>query len=459
MLPEAISFLTFFLAGGAEDSLGAAPAEGVVLVDGREMAGRVLALKDGGVLLEGVETPIPLYELNSIVLERASPGDPSEAGTEAPDFDAGPMLRFRDGASLRGRVLLAGERVATVEVEPPETGPGKEARREKLTFRIPLEAIRAFRLREASRGDQVFEEDLSRESPPQLLGPASVEGVEKPPPAEAGSVGETELTGQLPRDLVYVRRSGGALRVEGLFQSLDDEYLTLILQGEPRRIRRQLVLGVILAPVATSVVETEVPAVFDLEGVGGLPAFLRGLQGEAPRRRFAIRFAGAPPGDVEEIPEGRLRLVRFSSDRVVFLSALDPIRVEQVPFIGSETSLQWQKDKAVGGGPLRLGGRTYRKGLGVHSRNVIEYDLQARYRSLAGVIGLDESAGPRGSVTFRVFADSKEIFSKEVGSGDPPETISLPADGVRRLRLEVDYGPDGVDFGDCADWADLRVTR
>ena len=56
-------------------------------------------------------------------------------------------------------------------------------------------------------------------------------------------------------------------------------------------------------------------------------------------------------------------------------------------------------------------------------------------------------------------SDEKAIFEKSLAHGDKPQNLSLPVSGVKTLRLEVDYGEDGVDFGDHANWADLRVTR
>jgi hypothetical protein len=247
--------------------------------------------------------------------------------------------------------------------------------------------------------------------------------------------------------------------VAGLLQSIDQEYLSLEIDGKPRRIRRSLVVGVILGPVASRVVESDVPAVVDLAQGDQIPAFLREIRGEAPARKVAIRFRGSRTEEVEEIPEGWIRRIRFSSDRVVFLSDIQPVMVDEAPLLGTRTTFPWRRDLAASGSPLRLGGRSYRKGIGVHSRSVLEFDLGARFRSLAGTLGLDESAGAEAGVSFRVFADGKELYSKGFRAGDPAGNLSLPVDGVNRLRLEVDYGDDGVDFGDHADWADLRVTR
>jgi len=415
--------------------------EGIIFQDGKEVPGRVMALVEGGLRVEGLAEPIPLHELNAIVLSDGKSGGADAAA----DFDGGPMVRFREGETVRGYVSDASGNLATVQLVSP--APGKPP----LPLKVPLEVVRGFRLREVLSGDNLFETDLAAGAPGGRS--RSSESV----PASAGN--GSAASDVSPSDVVYVRRSGGLLRVPGVLQSMDADYLTLNFDGKPKRLRRDLVLGIIFAPVATSAVESEIPAVFELEDGGQLPAFFRGIRGEAPQRSVILRFRGARSDDVQEIPESWIRRIRFSSDRVVFLSSIAPALVEETPLLGSSSAFPWRKNVAASGGPLRMGGRIFRKGIGVHSKSVLEFDIEARYRSLAGTIGLDESAGQEAGVTFRVLADGKEIYKKGFVHGDKPENISLPMDGVRRLRLDVDYGEDGVDFGDHADWADLRVAR
>ena len=114
---------------------------------------------------------------------------------------------------------------------------------------------------------------------------------------------------------------------------------------------------------------------------------------------------------------------------------------------------------AASGATLQMAGRSYRKGIGVHPRTVLEYDIGGAYRTFAAVIGLDASAGKDAAVTFRVSADGKELLRKDMSRDEPPQTVALPLGGVKRLVLEVDFGPDGIDLGDHADWADARVAR
>jgi hypothetical protein len=415
-------------------ALSAPPETGqVVLHDGKEIRGQWLGLRDGAILLEGAGEPIPIYEVSA--LHPRVPSGGSATNEEKPrSLDEGPALFFRDGEAFAGRVTAATGTAASVEIQAPGTrgsAPAVEAPGQ-LAIRIPMEALQAFRLRETHKADDLFEADLK----------------------DAGRRAASRKA-----DVVYVRRGANLLRVEGVFQSLDNEHLTLEFEGQAKRIRRQLVLGVILAPVASRSVESEVPAVFELQGGGQIPGYLAGLRGEGSGREVLMRFRGSAPTDAQPIPEGILRSIRFSSDRVIFLSSLEPARVEEVPLLGATNPFPWRKDQAVTGGPLKLGGKTYRKGLGVHPRSILEFDLEGRYRSFAATIGLDDGAGPEAALVFRVLADGKELLRKDMGRGTQPEVVLLPMDGVKRLRLEVDYGEDGVDFGDHADWADARVTK
>lgn len=405
---RSLPYLLPFLAAAA--ALPAAE-EGAVLLDGKSVPGRLLSVRDGAVLLDGRSEPIPLYELSALVL----PGALEEP--KVISFDKGPIVVFREGEVLQARVLDVSK--ATARLQLPATGG---------TLNVPTDVLKGFRLREVNAADELFEADLKEPRPPE-------------------------------KDIVYVRRGASLLRVQGVFEVLDEEYLTLEFEGEHRRLRRALVLGVLFAPLASAEVDSDIPAVFEVVGSGHLPASLSGVRGDGATREVLLRFRGAPTGALEALPAARVREIRFSSDRVLFLSAAQPVRVEETPLFGTAPTFPWRKDLAASGGPLQLGGRVYRRGLGVHSRSVLEYELGAKYTSFAAVIGLDDTASGDAGVTFRVAADGKEILQRDLRRGAKPESVLLPVGGVKRLQLLVDYGPDGVDFGDHADWADARVAK
>jgi hypothetical protein len=379
---------------------------GVLLLDGSFIRGEVVEADGGAVRIGGHAEPVPYYEIREIRFHRgtAPPG--------APAFDAGPLISFRDGELLRGRLLEAGETTARIEVAGlPQ-------------IEVPLEALRAFRLREAHREDGIFERE-AKGAPPRT-------------------------------DTVFVRRSG-LLRIAGSFKGLSSELLSLEYDGAVRRLSRQIVQGVIFAPVASARPEPDPAASFEVAGAGRLPAYLAGIDRSGEAAVALVRLPGAPPEARVRLPLESLGVVSFQSDRLVFLSDLTPVLVEETPVIGRP--FPYRKDQSVAGTPMALAGRVFRRGLGVHSRCVLEYAIDRQYRSFAAVVGLDDSSGGRGSVAFSVLADGKEIFRREMAGKAAPEPISLPMDGVERLRLVVDYGEDGLDFGDHASWADARLSK
>ncbi len=141
--------------------------------------------------------------------------------------------------------------------------------------------------------------------------------------------------------------------------------------------------------------------------------------------------------------------------RVVYLSDLEPKHYQFEPFF--ELVWPWQPDRSVTGTWLRCGGRRYLKGLGVHSKASLTYDLQGRYSRLEAELALDDTSAGRGSVIYRVLADGKPIYeTKPISSGDPPLAIRLDITNVQQLTLLVDYGAWG-DQLDRANWLDARL--
>jgi hypothetical protein len=99
------------------------------------------------------------------------------------------------------------------------------------------------------------------------------------------------------------------------------------------------------------------------------------------------------------------------------------------------------------------------KGLGVHSRTELDYQLDRAYESLVATIGIDDAVRPRGSVVFRVLGDGKVLFDSGVLTGkDPPRDVNVNVVGVSLLTLVVDYG-DELDLSDQADWGGARLLK
>ena len=96
------------------------------------------------------------------------------------------------------------------------------------------------------------------------------------------------------------------------------------------------------------------------------------------------------------------------------------------------TSLDWVKatagwnapviNKSVGGGPLKVAGKTYSTGIGTHSNSVIEYVLPPGFTKMKALAGLDNAG-----VVQNIGATVQFMVFKEDPAGPvPPESTTIP---------------------------------
>ncbi len=125
---------------------------------------------------------------------------------------------------------------------------------------------------------------------------------------------------------------------------------------------------------------------------------------------------------------------------MTYLSDLTPSKVEETPFFGHRLPLR--NNVNLLGEPLKMNGQTYDRGVAVHSRCVLTYDLNGRYSPFEALVGFDEAARGKGRVDCRVFADGKEIYSNpDLRADGPPVKLSLPVAGAEQLRLHGGFRP------------------
>jgi hypothetical protein len=162
-------------------------------------------------------------------------------------------------------------------------------------------------------------------------------------------------------------------------------------------------------------------------------------------------------GAVVNIPLADVRSIDVRSDRVVFVSELTSSE-ELVEGIVYDP---WpvRRDRSASNTPISMAGRTFARGLGVHSRTTLSYDLGGAYETLLATIGLDDVVRPRGAVVFQVLGDGKVIFDSGLVRGtEPPRDIQVSLASVKRLTLLVDYG-EGLDIAGQADWGSARLIK
>ena len=154
----------------------------------------------------------------------------------------------------------------------------------------------------------------------------------------------------------------------------------------------------------------------------------------------------------------------------LYLSDMTPTKVVQKFPEGFQfypDRFGWKKDRSVRGGILKLGGKSYEKGLGVHSYCSLTFSLNGKYKEFRSIIGLDDSVRFRGKpgmgfVRFRILVDGKAAKEHPEGvlmeKGESPKKIVINVAKAKTLTLVADYGPLLHILG-RANWADAHLIR
>ncbi len=296
---------------------------------------------------------------------------------------------------------------------------------------------------------------------PDLLTPAAGGELKLPATLVAGVVFQLP-TDSRQRDLLFDRLAApGAVRdrllmasgdeVTGTLQGIADGAIQMATDVGLVKVEFHRAQAVILDPA-----RRKPPAGEGLRAWAGLrDGTLLVAQGLAlSDNAFSLVMAGglklaAQPRD--------LVYLQPTGGRAVYLSDLAPAAYRFVPFL--DLAWPYRTDRAVTGERLRAGGRTYLKGIGVHSASQLSYTLDGAYRRFDAELAIDDSTGGRGSVRFRVFVDGSEKYaSGPVRGGDPPVPVSVDLTGAKTLELIVVYGERGDEL-DRAVWLDARLVK
>ena len=107
---------------------------------------------------------------------------------------------------------------------------------------------------------------------------------------------------------------------------------------------------------------------------------------------------------------------------------------------------------------LKIGGKTYTRGVGTHATSTYLVDLGGKGKSFSAKVGVDDQAGESASVAFYVVGDKKTLWESPVlKKGDPAVSCIVNIQGIRRLGLLVTEADDGK-RDDAADWADAFIS-
>lgn len=254
-------------------------------------------------------------------------------------------------------------------------------------------------------------------------------------------------------DVMVVRSDAGELvPVAGALRGIAGGKVTFRYEQSDRTMDLAKVLAIRLAAVGPTTRPAAKPA---------LPG--EALSADGTRLVFdAVRLVngrlellGTALGDVA-VPREAVTTLLLRSENVTYLGDLTPVAIEQAGTF--DRAWPHRVNGSTLGGPLQLGGRTYSRGLGLHSRCRLTYALDGQYARFVALAGIDDKS-PHGDATLTVLADEKPLLEAvRLAGGEKPVPVRLDVSGAKTLTILVEFGQT-LDVGDHVDLADARLLK
>jgi len=266
-------------------------------------------------------------------------------------------------------------------------------------------------------------------------------------------------------NLVVAKRDGSGLDfLAGIVSNVTATQVEFLLDGETIPVPAERVYGIVFARTKKAVT----PATIQLTSAVGdvLSAKSITLEGD----QFKAETAW---GQTVFIALTSLQKIDLSSGRIQFLSDM-PALAERFDGVDPEGSLftgliDADQQKLLFGpqrnttierqSRLRLRGREFTKGLCIHSKTEMQWDLEKKFSAMECLVGIDDEVAFNGShaVALKITGDGNILFEKLIATTDDPLPLRLSLEGVSILTVLVDFG-DGSSVCDWLDLADAKLV-
>ncbi len=255
------------------------------------------------------------------------------------------------------------------------------------------------------------------------------------------------LNGKHAKDLLVVQKENVLDFIDGVVGSITDEKIQFFTGDDEVSVNRKRVFGIIYFRQPVNEASPFCSIRLTNEGlIHASSITFSGNEFEATLECGAqARFAPQAIANLD-----------FSQGKVRYLSDLEPRNIKYTPFF--DTIWKYRKDKHRDGGPLRVGGKEYSRGLYIHSKTLLQYRIKSGYRNFRAIMGIDDSVPNIGFVYVEIKGNGRTLYSGNVRSSDEPVELNLDVRGVRDLDILVDFG-DNLEICDHLDLCEARLIK
>lgn len=271
---------------------------------------------------------------------------------------------------------------------------------------------------------------------------------------QSESVDKLIANPSVDEDSVLVQTSEGERGVQGIVEGLDRQELKINYQGESRTIGLERLNAIVMADIGLAAPDGPMATVRLTDG-----STTRGVLGELADGRLSLQTSGRT---ALEINADKVVSIAINSDRLIFLSDLDPVDVQQKSVF--TVTRPWQRDQSVEKRKLAIGSGEsdqplrFKKGLGTQSFTELVFRNEDGFDQFAATVGIAIETQGRGDCRMVVRGDGIELWSGRVRGTDPPQEIKVDIKGMQDVALVVYPGED-FDLADHANWGNARFLK
>lgn len=266
-------------------------------------------------------------------------------------------------------------------------------------------------------------------------------------------------------NLVVAKRDGSGLDfLAGIVSNVTATQVEFLLDGETIPVPAERVYGIVFARTKNAAA----PATIQLTSSAGDVLAAKSITMEGDQFKTETAW-----GQTISIALNRVQKIDLSSGRIQYLSDI-PALAERFDGVDPANSLftgliDIDQQKLLFGpqrnttierqSKLRLRGREFTRGLCIHSKTEMQWDLEKKFSAMECLVGIDDEVAFNGShaVALKITGDGNFLFEKLIATTDEPLPLRLSLDGISTLTILVDFG-DGSSVCDWLDIADAKLV-
>ena len=259
---------------------------------------------------------------------------------------------------------------------------------------------------------------------------------------------------EIKKDLLVIKKGDGLDFAPGVVGGVDEKSVKFLLGTDEIPIGRNRVFGLVFFRDGSR--KPSASAKVRLSGDDQLSVSSISFKDKT----FSAKLAS---GSDVKFQLTSVQSIDFSQGKIEYLSKMEPRSVEYTPFFGDETSrqlFQYRRDETMDRLPLKLGGKSYQRGLWIHSKTQLRYRIGTDFSRFEALMGIDENLENvhLGHVHVVISGDGKKLLEADVAGKDKPVAVNLDVTGVRDLEILVNYGRN-ADICDHLDLVNARVIK